>query len=59
MAPKKANSTAEATLPALLHHVGGELRVTKAAIEAEHESQIEVIDEGASYLLRLHRGAKP
>ena len=52
---RKAGISPADALPALLHHAGGELRVTKAAIEAEKYGKVEVIDQGASYVLRLHR----
>ena len=59
MASKKSNIAPADALPALLHHAGGTFRVTKAAVDAEKDAMIEVVDDGASYLLRLHRVAKP
>ena len=58
MASKKANISPADALPALLHHAGGSYRVTKQAIEVEQSAKVEVIDEGASVVLRLHRAAK-
>jgi hypothetical protein len=59
MASKKATISPADALPALLHHGGGSYRVTKAAIETEQDSKVEVIDEGDALVLRLHRSAKP
>jgi hypothetical protein len=58
MASGKVNISPADALPALLHHAGGSYRVTKQAIEAEQDARVEVIDQGASVVLRLHRAAK-
>ena len=54
----KADISPADALPSLLHHGGGSYRVTKQAIEAEQDSKVEIIDEGASLVLRVHRTAK-